>query len=143
MLQTILTIHAASALFMVGLIWFVQVVHYPLMQSVGAANYSSYQQAHMVRTGYVVGPVMVAEALCAVALFALPSSLPPALTGLGLLALGAIWLSTASQQVPRHRALLMAFDEGLHRTLVQSNWIRTFFWTLRGGLAMWLLTLDV
>ena len=143
MLQTILAIHAASALFMVGLIWFVQVVHYPLMQSVGAANYSSYQEAHMLRTGYVVGPVMLTEALCAVALVSMPSSLPPELTGLGLLALGIVWISTVSQQVPRHRALLEAFDEGLHRSLVQSNWIRTFFWTLRGGLAMWLLALNV
>jgi hypothetical protein len=143
MLTAILTIHAASTLFMVGLIWFVQVVHYPLMQSVGAANYSSYQEGHMMRTGYVVGPVMVTEAVSAAALVALPSALPTTLTALGLVALGVIWLSTASQQVPRHRALLAAFDEGLHRTLVQSNWIRTFFWTLRGALALWLLTQTV
>ena len=33
--DVLLLVHAASTLFMAGVIWFVQVVHYPLMASVG------------------------------------------------------------------------------------------------------------
>ena len=50
-----LTINLACTLYMVGLIWFVQVVHYPLMAKVGVQGYETYQQAHMRLTTWVVG----------------------------------------------------------------------------------------
>lgn len=49
--------HLAATLFMVGAVWFVQVVHYPLM----AGQPPAYAREHGRRTGWVLGPVMVAE----------------------------------------------------------------------------------
>jgi hypothetical protein len=49
-----------SALFMTGLIWFVQAVHYPLLTSFGADS-TAYQSAHMRRTTQVVAAPMLAE----------------------------------------------------------------------------------
>jgi hypothetical protein len=52
----------------------------------------------------------------------------------GLLAVVAIWLSTALLQVPCHNRLMLAFDRDAIRLLVLTNWIRTLLWTARGVL---------
>ncbi|ANM30128.1 hypothetical protein ABI59_11910 [Acidobacteria bacterium Mor1] len=138
-MHAVLYVQAAATLFMTGLIWFVQWVHYPLFARVGS-GFEAYQVEHMRRTGFVVGPPMLAEAAAAgwIALFP-PPGVPrgAALAGLGLLA--AIWISTWLSQVPSHRRLLQSFDETAHRRLVRSNWVRTLAWTLRSLVALWMV----
>ena len=51
----VLLANVAATLFMVGLIWMVQVVHYPLLDGVGEQNYVRYQQRHQSNITYVVG----------------------------------------------------------------------------------------
>ena len=60
--EVILWLHAVATLFMVGLIWFVQVVHYPLMALVGEHGFASYAQRHQSLTSLVVAPAMLLEA---------------------------------------------------------------------------------
>jgi hypothetical protein len=130
LLSGTLMIHAASSLMMTGLIWFVQVVHYPLMQHVGGGSYVAYQQAHMRRTTWVVAPLMLAEGLTAVILVLLLRSGPLAGTAwlnLGLVA--GVWLSTAFLQVPCHRRLEQGFDAATARRLVRGNGLRTALWS--------------
>lgn len=129
---------------MVGVIWFVQIVHYPLMGLVGSPRFVAYSEAHSRLTSYVVGPPMLAEAVTAALLLV---SRPPtvsflaALTGAVLVAV--IWLSTALLQVPRHTALGSGFDSREHRALVATNWLRTLAWTARGALVMWMMYLTI
>ena len=135
--MTLLLIHAAATLYMAGLIWFVQVVHYPLMACVGPEGFADYESRHQCLTTWVVGPPMLTEMVCAIGLlWALPDGVPTwtCYAGLGLLIV--IWLSTAFLQVPRHRELEAGFDTIVHRRLVQSNWLRTIGWTLRGAIAL-------
>ena len=40
---------------MVGVIWFVQVVHYPLLAQFGSTQSVAVAEQHQQRTGYVVG----------------------------------------------------------------------------------------
>lgn len=132
-----LLLHAGATLFMTGLIWFVQVVHYPLFASVGAEGYSSYQTEHMRRTGLVVGPVMLVEAGTAAALPLLGLGREAwllALAGIGLLLV--IWLSTFLVQVPLHGRLARGFDARSAALLVSSNWVRTVAWSIRGAIAV-------
>lgn len=135
-LSWLLLLHAAATLFMTGLIWFVQIVHYPLFAAVGRSEFAAYEREHTRRTTLVVGPVMLAEALAALALLAARPS-PAAWTGLALLAV--IWMSTAFLQVPQHNLLGFGFNPAAHAWLVQSNWLRTAAWTLRSLLALGLL----
>jgi len=87
---------------MTGLIWFVQVVHYPLFDRVGTEASPRYAVDHQRRTMLVVMPVMLIEALTATALvWLLPTSFQTAAWS-GMAMLVAIWLSTAFVQVPRH-----------------------------------------
>ena len=136
--EWILLVHAGATLCMVGLIWFVQVVHYPLMGSVGVSEFTEYEARHNQFTTWVVAPIMLVEAGTAV--FLLRSSiLSPSLAWIGLAALAVIWLSTFFIQVPQHTTLLNGFDESAWRTLVRSNWIRTVTWSARGGMVLWML----
>lgn len=138
--MTLLLIHAAATLYMTGLIWFVQVVHYPLMARVGAEGFPDYEKHHQRLTTWAVGPPMLVELACALWLvIASPPGVGPwlAYAGLGLVA--AIWLSTAFLQVPRHRELESGFNEAAHRRLVQSNWLRTGAWSLRSVIALWMI----
>jgi hypothetical protein len=57
----VLLANLAATLFMVGVIWFVQVVHYPLFSRVGSEKFSLYPKAHSRLTTYVVGPPMLVE----------------------------------------------------------------------------------
>ncbi|MFO0796808.1 MAG: hypothetical protein U0804_04975 [Gemmataceae bacterium] len=137
----VVLLHLAATLFLVGLIWFVQVVHYPLMARVGRAEFAAYEQAHTRRTAWVVAPPMLVELATGIALlWARPAgvSLAAALAGVALLAV--VWGSTQFVQVPCHDRLSRAFDPGVHRRLVSTNWVRTAAWSVRGVLAVWMVT---
>lgn len=131
--------HLGSSLYMVGLIWFVQVVHYPLFARVGGAEFAAYEQRHTVYVTWVVAPAMLIEAATAVLLFWFrPTAVPSFILWTGLALLGVIWLSTALLQVPCHDVLSRGFDSLVHQRLVSTNWLRTSAWSLRGVLVLWM-----
>lgn len=128
-------LHAAPTWFLCGLIWFVQVVHYPLYAAVGDAAFAGYERAHCRRVSFVVLPAMLAELVLAVWLW---WQAPPAWSSwaaLGLLLLAAVWASTFLLQVPCHDRLQRGPDPGTMRRLVATNWLRTLAWSLRAVLA--------
>ena len=132
----LISIHVASTLFMVGLIWFVQVVHYPLFDSVGNGRFAVYESAHTRRTSWVVGPFMGVEGVTALAVAALLRDEIGVLLPLsGLVLLAVIHASTVFLQVPAHRRLADGHDSTLTRRLVRTNWIRTIGWSARGAVA--------
>lgn len=118
---------------MVGLIWFVQVVHYPLFASVEADQFETYQTLHMRRTAWIVGVFMPAEAITGLWLLAdRPPSVSSEVAALGAVMIVLLWLATAFWQAPIHGRLVKAFDSRLHQNLVRSNWLRTGLWSARG-----------
>lgn len=137
----ILLVHAGATWTMVGVIWVMQLVHYPLFAQVGTETYATYQTLHMQRITWIVGPVMLVELGTVSLLAAGYVAAVPSLhvwTGAGLLAL--IWISTGLVQAPLHGMLTSGFDAHTHTWLVRSNWLRTVVWTGRGILALWMLT---
>ncbi len=135
MISFLLALHGFTTLSMVGIIWFVQVVHYPLFREVDRVNFPGYEKLHQERTSRIVGPLMLSEAICAVLLvWASPPGVAPILLWVGLLLVALVWASTWLIQVPAHARLSVRFDEPTHRWLVRSNWLRTCSWTLRGVL---------
>ena len=135
----VLLTNLAATLLMTGVIWTVQVVHYPLFAGVGADVWPAYEAAHQSRITVVVGPLMVAELATAVWLVLdRPPGVPAWAVVAGAALVGVVWASTAFVQVPLHAALGAAFDADAHRQLVATNWVRTAAWTLRGGLVLWM-----
>lgn len=141
MIRLILLSHAAATLFMVGLIWFVQIVHYPLMGAIGDSEFSAYERRHMSLTTWVVAPPMLLEAATAVLLLWLrPTGLSSWFVWAGIILLAVIWISTALLQVPCHETLSNGFAAEVHRRLVSTNWLRTVAWSLRGLLVLWMIS---
>lgn len=129
--------HLATTLFMTGLIWFVQIVHYPLFAQVGSEGFALYEATHASRITWIVAPVMAIELGTAAIIAIAPAPFAPAsLAWLGFGAVLIIWASTAFIQVPCHARLSRGFDTATHRRLVNSNWIRTVAWTGRAALAL-------
>ena len=128
----------ASTWFLAGLIWTIQLVHYPLFDRVGRDGFTAYEQAHARMITPLVGPVMLIEALTAVLLLASrPRFVPAWAAWTGLALVGVVWLSTFLLQVPMHGALARGFDDDAHARLVGTNWIRTAAWTARALLCAW------
>jgi hypothetical protein len=131
--------HLGSSLYMVGLIWFVQVVHYPLFADVGSREFPAYEQRHTARTTWVVGPPMLIQGATALLLIWFrPASIANWSVWTGLALLVVNWLSTAFIQVPCHDSLSKIFSPMIHERLVWTNWLRTVAWSLHGGLVLWM-----
>ena len=121
-------VHLLATIYMMGLIWFVQRVHYPLFAHVGTDQFTEYEKLHNRFTSRAVMPAMLIE-LGSAAWLLIQQPGPLYFTGMALIAI--IWGSTFLLQVPCHTRLLSGFDTDTHRRLVQTNWIRTIGWTLR------------
>ncbi len=131
-----------ATLTMFGVIWVVQLVHYPLFSGVGVEGFTAYEAAHQTRITWIVFPAMAVELGTAAALVWLrPEAVPPWMVWLGFALVGVVWLSTAFVQVPLHTTLAGGFDGDAHARLVASNWIRTAAWSLRAGLVLWMTAL--
>lgn len=136
----IFLIHFFSTAFMTGVIWVIQLVHYPLFARVGAEGYPAYQREHEQRITWIVAPVMLVELGSAIWLVLYPvRGLPRSALLLNLGLLLAIWLSTFVLQVPQHGRLQHGFNAPAHARLVASNWIRAALWSARSVLLLLLL----
>ncbi|MEM8993295.1 MAG: hypothetical protein AAGF23_00755 [Acidobacteriota bacterium] len=137
-MKPLLLAQAATTLPLVGLIWTIQVVQYPLFSRVGDTAFNHYHAGHSERITWIVLPLMLAELVTAGLLLArVEAPVTAASAWVGAALLGVIWLSTAFLQVPRHGELTGGFDAAAHQFLVTSNWVRTVAWTARGALVLW------
>lgn len=128
----VFSLNVGAAWFMTGLIWFVQVVHYPLFDRVDPGGFARFEQAHASRTSYVVIPPMLIElSTAALLIWMRPAFLPGWLAWAGLAAALGIWASTFGLQVPCHQRLGQGYDAATHCRLVRTNWLRTVLWSTR------------
>lgn len=163
----LLAVNLGVSGFLAGLIWVVQVVHYPLFGAVSGEREvkgldergAAYARAHAARITWIVAPAMLVEVLVVAALV-MPGSVLGVSVGAesggaergGMLsesARAAVWVSAAlvalvwvwtfAVEVPLHARLQrQGMERATVRWLVVSNWVRTAAWTVKLGLAGWL-----
>ena len=122
---------------MTGVIWFVQIVHYPLMAGWPHDQFAAWEARHRELTGLVVIPGMLLEAVAVVMLLVFsPRRVSPWLIGAGAVLAVGVWASTFLIQVPCHDLLSLGWDDRVHSRLVGTNWLRTVLWTARLGIAV-------
>jgi hypothetical protein len=134
MIKLVLTLHASSTWAMFGLIWFVQVVHYPLFVF-ARADFTAFETQHRSLTGIVVAPLMLLELSTATLLLFPFFGIELFVRWLSFALLVAVWLSTFFFQVPMHSLLNYGYFASAHKRLVTTNWARTAGWSLRAVLA--------
>ena len=88
---------------MTGLVWFVQINHYPLLLRIPASHFSGYEKEHIRRTTWIVAPAMLLELACCLSL-AYFMATPWYVFGNTIL-LVSVWLMTFLIQVPLHARL--------------------------------------
>lgn len=125
---------------MFGVIWVMQVVHYPLMRFVSGEQFARFESEHQTRISWVVGPLMAVEGVCVLAfLFAPPAGLPGWLpwagAGMEAIAIGTTMFVSA----PLHGRLNANFNQATLDRLIATNWIRTVAWTCRAAVAIAML----
>jgi hypothetical protein len=128
--------HLAVTWWMVGMIWVVQVVQYPLFELVGEP-YDRYHHAHVDRIGVLLALPWLAEGLLTIAVFLLaPTRRLRAVATVGGLAMAALLLVTTTVAAPANGDLLDGFDAGVHDSLLFWNGVRTALWSARGVVAV-------
>lgn len=68
---------------MFGVIWIVQVVHYPLMRFVSSPRFTRFESGHRLRISLVVGPLMAVEGVCVLAFLVAPPPGPHLVVAVG------------------------------------------------------------
>ncbi len=126
-MDSVLIIHLFATIFMTGLCWFVQIVHYPLFRYIRLDNLALYERKNL-RTGYIAIPIMLIELFTGGWLLFFDFSL---FNIVNVLLIGVIGFSTVIFQGPLHLMIsTMPTDKAIIK-LINTNWIRTISWTLR------------
>lgn len=135
--ELIFLINTFSSFFMTGLIWVVQLVHYPSFHFVGTKNFQAFQQHHVNSIDKIVIPVMVAEITSSFGLAWIDGWF--SLNASGFYLVIAIWAATGLFSVPAHSRLENSKDVNAIKKLVSTNWVRTVLWTIKSGINTWIL----
>lgn len=136
-LNFIFLLNLSTSLFLAGLIWIIQLVHYPSFHFVNEAVFKDFHQFHNRRISLIVIPVMITELLTSGILWLNDGAF--SLNGIGFYLVCLIWLSTFLLSVPNHARLSKGKDETVIKSLVNTNWVRTVFWTAKAGLSSYIV----
>lgn len=132
----VFNIQYAASLILLGLIWVIQLVHYPSFRFVDSNDFVEFERKHSSSITIIVMPLMVTELITGIWLIGAKSIL----LYLNLASIILIWLSTFFISVPCHQKLSAGKDLDVINRLVSTNWIRTILWTFKFGILFWLQT---
>ena len=119
-----------AAFYMTGVIWLIQLIHYPAFGVIEAAAFPAFHRRHSNVMTLVVGPVMLVELGTAVWL----ARGFEAIWILNLASVVFAFVMTFAVSVPLHDQLgRINADPAVCRRLVLTNWPRTMIWTLRSA----------
>lgn len=135
--NVVLLANLVATVVMIGVIWFVQIVHYPLLSVVPVEAAAATAVEHQRRTGFVVAAPMAVEGVTTLALLvAVPDGVAAWMPWVGGVLLAVALGSTVFLSVPRHARMAANPDARVGRELVVTNWPRTIAWTARGALCV-------
>lgn len=132
--------HCFCCFFMTGLIWTIQLVHYPAFQHVDEGRFQEFTAFHSRRISWIVGPVMLVELCTAAALW---FAVPNLVWSLNLGVLLLTWLCTALLSMRCHDELALGKNPTALTYLIITNWPRTVFWSLRSILLLGMIGIGV
>ena len=121
-------INFISTSVMVGVIWVIQLLHYPSFHFINDQKYVEFQHFHMQRISFIVIPAMLVELASGLLLAYFFRS---SLTIILLAFLLGIWGITFIFFTNIHQKLTNGYDHSVVDRLIQINWSRTALWSLR------------
>lgn len=130
LIASILFFHFFLTFFMTGVIWLIQLIHYPSFSFIDKNKYSKFQTFHMNKITPIVGPIIILEVSTGFYLLYFFNSesiffLINFLINILILMMTIIVFGTI------HKKLIDGFKTSLFKKLISLNWIRTFLWSLK------------
>jgi hypothetical protein len=122
-------LHLLASFALVGLIWTIQVVHYPSFYYIKDDEFTRFEHFHSKSITFIVAPLMSIELICGCILFIRDWS--SYIWILNILCILLIWLVTVFVSIPCHNKLLESKDTKAIERLIKTNWIRTALWSLK------------
>lgn len=139
----IFIINLVISLIATGLIWTIQLVHYPSMKFIPEEKFTDYHTFHSQRISILAIPIMLIELFTSFVLFYQNGSAYNHIFTINLLLVISIWISTFLIQVPMHNTLSSGKNAIVLNHLILSNWIRTTLWTARSLLMVSYLSVNL
>jgi hypothetical protein len=136
----ILMLHLAGSFMLTGIVWWVQIITYPLIKETPEAVFKHVHRIYMRRVGWIAAPLMLLEMTTSILLIFFPPPLVPhalLLINFGLIVL--VWLVSTLILLPIHQRLSIGHPAHDVQHLIKMNWIRTSLWSVKGILVIWIV----
>lgn len=130
----ILLVQVLTTWTLLGILWFVQVVHYPLFRRI-KENFVQYERANLRKTAALLLPLLFIDLITNVMLVISLEKGPYTFLISFALAMNIItWFSAFFFQIEQHHELSMHFSKNIIHKLVKTNWVSTIAWTVKAAL---------
>jgi hypothetical protein len=126
-------IHCVISVLLMGLIWVIQVVHYPFFRFIDVKNANAACQFHQWAISVLVMPLMSLELISGLYLAYSYWDEFLVIHLVNLSTIFVLWIYTLFVMVPIHMKLTTSFDVSTIKLLVKRNWVRSFLWTAKAG----------
>jgi len=124
--------HFLLCIAVTGVVWFMQVVHYPLLTYTNPDKWTEFNEKRRMYTMMLTYPLMAFEALTGFTLILLATqspSYPYLAVSLGILL--ALLIYTFMYLNPLLKKMTGPADEISHKKFIKLHWVRTIGWSLR------------
>ena len=128
LMGSVYIVQLTTSLFMSGLIWLVQLVHYPAFRYVNSEKFVDFEKFHTSKISLIVVPIMIIELVSGVMLYWYYKS---DFFTLILILIALIWLVTMIFSIPSHQVLSERKCEKAINRLIITNWLRTWLWSVK------------
>lgn len=125
--------HAIAVLLLTGIIWTIQLVHYPGFPDIEKRRWPDYHKRHKRHMPFIVLPPMLAEiGTSGWLVWTDLNALHAAFLALALFT----WVITALLFIPLHQRITFRPTERNLARLTGLNWLRTLAWTASSVLSV-------
>ena len=136
----LLLMHACVTFLLTGLIWVIQLVHYPIFQFLDSQSYSKAMTFHQQRISIIVVPLMVFELLSGLYLAYAQWAPLARFHSINMALIVLIWIHTFGIMVPFHKSISIQPNHSLLQKTLRHHWIRTTSWSVKSilwGAILW------
>ncbi len=130
--------HIAVTFFMTGVIYVIQLLHYPSFHFFPETEFGTKMKWHQYQVSWIVMPAMVVE-IATGGWICWKLHFSDLIWNINMLLIICIWLSTAVLQGPTHQKLIHGKNEKHITFLCRTNWIRVLLWSVRSAMLGWFL----
>lgn len=125
-----------ASIMLAGIIWFVQLVQFPLFQQVKPAHFLRYEISFKQSSSWFLLVFFLLEAYGTIGVLAIHRAEHPLLVWSNLILFAFVWITTIGITTPIHTSLMQRYLPEKIRLLHSANWLRTVGWTLKAAVAV-------